>query len=160
MRRYTCPGPGLEAARLELQRFATIGIFVIQAGAPVAPRACTHATQTQQKNKAAPRPSQVASTASAEHYFLCLFPRQGLNLKRGEALKAASSWGAAAYGAAAILLLTPLLALPVQRLPLGRPELAFGLAVFCCMPTALSSGVTLTQVRSAPTASSRLQEAL
>ena len=34
-----------------------------------------------------------------------------------------------------------------RRLPLGRPELAFGLAVFCCMPTALSSGVTLTTVR-------------
>lgn len=73
-------------------------------------------------------------------------PLQGLNLKRGEAAKALTSWGATLYGIAAILLLTPLMAIPVQRLPLGRPELAFGLAVFCCMPTALSSGVTLTQV--------------
>ena len=72
---------------------------------------------------------------------------QGLSLKRGEAARALSSWGAAAYGVVSILFLTPLLALAVQRLPLGRPELAFGLAVFCWMPTALSSGVTLTQVR-------------
>lgn len=70
---------------------------------------------------------------------------QGLNLRRGEAAKALTSWGAALYGVTAILFFTPLLALTVQRLPLGRPELAFGLAVFCCMPTALSSGVTLTQ---------------
>ena len=42
-----------------------------------------------------------------------------------------------------------LAALAVQRLPLGSPELTLGLAVFCCMPTTLSSGVSLTQVTSA-----------
>lgn len=96
---YALPGPGVAAAGMDIQKFATIGIFIIQ----------------------------------------------GLNLKRGEALKAANSWGSALYGLVAVLLLTPLLALPVQALPFVRPELAFGLAVFCCVPTALSSGVTLTQ---------------
>lgn len=78
--------------------------------------------------------------------LLMRFGFQGLNLKRGEAFKAASSWGSALYGLVAILLLTPLMAIPVQALPFAQPELAFGLAVFCCVPTALSSGVTLTQV--------------
>jgi len=45
-----------------------------------------------------------------------------------------------------ILVFTPLAALVALRLPLHPPELAFGLAVFCCMPTTLSSGVSLTQV--------------
>ena len=72
--------------------------------------------------------------------------RPGLGLRRGEALRALSAWGATLYGAAAILALTPLAALGVLRLPLGSPDLALGLAVFCCMPTTLSSGVSLTQV--------------
>ena len=40
-------------------------------------------------------------------------------------------------------------ALAALRLPFLPPEFAFGLAVFCCMPTTLSSGVSLTQVRPA-----------
>lgn len=55
--------------------------------------------------------------------------------------------GSVAYGITSILLITPLIALAVLRLPLQPPELALGLAVFCCMPTALSSGVALTTVR-------------
>jgi predicted Na+-dependent transporter len=54
--------------------------------------------------------------------------------------------GAIAYGLASILLLTPLLGLAAVQLPLQPPALALGLGVFCCMPTALSSGVTFTQV--------------
>jgi hypothetical protein len=58
---------------------------------------------------------------------------------------------AVVYGVAAILFITPLVSLAVLALPLQPPVLALGLAVFCCMPTALSSGITLTQV-SAPSA--------
>jgi sodium/bile acid cotransporter 7 len=54
--------------------------------------------------------------------------------------------GAIAYGLTSILLLTPLLGLAAVQLPLQPPALALGLGVFCCMPTALSSGVTFTQV--------------
>ncbi|EIE25220.1 hypothetical protein COCSUDRAFT_46640 [Coccomyxa subellipsoidea C-169] len=74
-----------------------------------------------------------------------IFIISGLGLRRGEALRALSAWGAILYGFASILFITPLAALAVLRLPLGSPELAFGLAVFCCMPTTLSSGVSLTQ---------------
>ncbi|KAI8472893.1 MAG: putative sodium bile acid cotransporter [Monoraphidium minutum] len=73
-----------------------------------------------------------------------MFVISGLQLRQGEAAQALKARGAVAYGLASILLLTPLAALAVLRLPL-QPELAVGLAVFCCMPTALSSGVTLTQ---------------
>lgn len=58
----------------------------------------------------------------------------------------AAAAGAIAYGLASILLLTPLLGLAAVQLPLQPPALAVGLGVFCCMPTALSSGVTFTQV--------------
>ena len=61
-------------------------------------------------------------------------------------MQALSSWGATLYGFVAILAITPLAALLALRLPL-QPELAVGLAVFSCMPTTLSSGVTLTQVQ-------------
>lgn len=73
-----------------------------------------------------------------------MFVLSGLQLRQGEALRALRSGGAVAYGLASILLLTPLAALAVLKLPLQPPELALGLAVFCCMPTALSSGTALT----------------
>ena len=75
-----------------------------------------------------------------------IFIISGLGLRRGEAARALSAWGAILFGAASILAVTPLAALAVQRLPLGSSELTLGLAVFCCMPTTLSSGVSLTQV--------------
>jgi sodium/bile acid cotransporter 7 len=49
-----------------------------------------------------------------------------------------------------ILLLSPLAALLVLQVPLMPREFAVGLAVFCCMPTTLTSGVSLTQVRLPP----------
>lgn len=63
-----------------------------------------------------------------------------------QAVRALSAWGATLYGFVAILALTPLAAHAALALPLAPRELAFGLAVFCCMPTTLSSGVSLTQV--------------
>ena len=64
-----------------------------------------------------------------------------------QAMRALSAWGATLYGCVAILALTPLAAYAALALPLAPRELAVGLAVFCCMPTTLSSGVSLTQVR-------------
>ena len=63
-----------------------------------------------------------------------------------QAVRALSAWGATLYGFVAILALTPLAAHAALALPLAPRELALGLAVFCCMPTTLSSGVSLTQV--------------
>lgn len=56
--------------------------------------------------------------------------------------------GAISYGLASILLLTPLVGLLLVQLalPLQPPALVLGLGVFCAMPTALSSGITFTQV--------------
>jgi predicted Na+-dependent transporter len=73
-----------------------------------------------------------------------MFVIAGLQLRQGEAAKALRAKGALAYGLTSILLLTPLAAIPVLALPLEPRELALGLAVFCCMPTALSSGITFT----------------
>jgi hypothetical protein len=58
--------------------------------------------------------------------------------------------GAVAFGLVSILIITPLFSRVALALPLQPPELAVGLAVFCCMPTALSSGITLTQARLGP----------
>jgi sodium/bile acid cotransporter 7 len=63
-----------------------------------------------------------------------------------EARRALQSWGAWVYGLAFILVLSPLAALAVLQVPLVPREFAVGLAVFCCMPTTLTSGVSLTQV--------------
>ena len=81
-----------------------------------------------------------------------IFVISGLGLRRGEAANALADWRATLYGLASILLLTPLLAPLAYRLPLQPPELALGLAVFCCMPTTLSTGISLTQARRLPPA--------
>lgn len=60
-----------------------------------------------------------------------------------------SAAGAITYGLLSILLITPLLGLLAVQLPLQPPGLALGLGVFCAMPTALSSGITFTQVSTA-----------
>lgn len=76
-----------------------------------------------------------------------IFVISGLNLKRGETSQALTAWASIIYGLATILLITPLLGFVALRLPLQPPELAFGLTIFCCMPTTLSTAVSLTQVR-------------
>ncbi|GBF95580.1 sodium metabolite cotransporter, chloroplastic-like [Raphidocelis subcapitata] len=74
-----------------------------------------------------------------------MFVISGLQLKQGEAARALQARGAVAFGLASILLITPLFSRAALALPLQPAELGVGLAVFCCMPTALSSGITLTQ---------------
>jgi sodium/bile acid cotransporter 7 len=73
-----------------------------------------------------------------------IFVLSGMSLRRGEALTALQAVSSVLYGVASILLLTPLAACLALALPLPR-EFCLGLAVFCCMPTTLSSGVSLTQ---------------
>jgi hypothetical protein len=110
-----------------------------------------------------PGPGIRAAEAGLQSFTTTgIFVLSGLALRRGEALRALTAWDAILFGVASILLVTPLAALAVLRLPLGTPELGFGLAVFCCMPTTLSSGVSLTQVRcsSACVSSASCQHAL
>lgn len=81
-----------------------------------------------------------------------IFFISGLLLQRGESLAALRSTVAVAYGLTTVLLLTPLLALAIVRLPLQPPEVALGLAIFCCMPTTLSANVMLTTASGGNTA--------
>ena len=88
----------------------------------------------------------VAAAAADLHLgaTVGIFIVSGLLLQRGEMLSALRSTAALAYGLTAILAVTPLLAFAVLRLPLQPPEMALGLAVFCCMPTTLSACVAMT----------------
>lgn len=96
--RWLFPAMGAQAAANGLQKFSTIGIFIVS----------------------------------------------GILLQRGETMVALKSPVALLYGIAATLFLTPLAAFPVLHLPLHPPEMRLGLAVFCCVPTTLSTCVTLT----------------
>ncbi|KFM29246.1 hypothetical protein F751_1622 [Auxenochlorella protothecoides] len=82
----------------------------------------------------------LAPLSTAGMFFL-----SGLLLNSGEVGDALRCPAALAYGLTAVLGLTSALAPLVLRLPLAPPELAIGFAVFCCMPTTLSTGVVLTQ---------------
>mmetsp|Transcript_28976 Transcript_28976/g.40005 ORF Transcript_28976/g.40005 Transcript_28976/m.40005 type:complete len:430 (+) Transcript_28976:136-1425(+) len=81
-----------------------------------------------------------------------IFILSGLALSTKELRRALQCWGAWVYGAVFILLISPLAAVPVLSLPLLPRELVVGLAVFCCMPTTLTSGVALTQTAKGNTA--------
>ena len=73
-----------------------------------------------------------------------IFFISGLLLRTDEILAAVSAWPATLWGCVSILLLTPVIgALIAVRLPL-EPAFQIGLALFCCMPTTLSSGIALT----------------
>jgi sodium/bile acid cotransporter 7 len=72
--------------------------------------------------------------------FIC----SGLTLRTEEIRKALSAWRATLWGDVSILLITPVLgAWLAYQLPLEQP-FQLGLALFCCMPTTLSSGLALT----------------
>lgn len=100
-----------------------------------------------------PRSGQIAHQWGLSKWSTSgIFLISGLTLKTGDMLKVASAWPAALFGVVSILFITPLAALPILRLQLNPKELATGLAIFCCVPTTLSSGVSLTQVAGANTA--------
>jgi hypothetical protein len=61
-----------------------------------------------------------------------------------------------AYGLVAILLITPLIGFLTLQIPFSPREFRIGLTLFACMPTTLTSGVTmvgLVRTLSRPTAS-------
>ncbi len=72
--------------------------------------------------------------------FIC----SGMLLRTSEVRSALSAWKATAWGAGSILFFTPLIGSTLAlQLPIA-PEFQLGLALFCCMPTTLSSGIALT----------------
>lgn len=92
-----------------------------------------------------PKPGVIAASWKLQNVStIGIFTISGLLMQRGEALAALRRPVAVAYGIIATLCLTPLAALGIVRIPFLQPEIALGLAVFCCVPTTLSTCVTLT----------------
>uniref|UniRef100_A0A1D1ZJ19 Probable sodium/metabolite cotransporter BASS4, chloroplastic n=1 Tax=Anthurium amnicola TaxID=1678845 RepID=A0A1D1ZJ19_9ARAE len=75
-----------------------------------------------------------------------IFVISGLTLRSEDIGAAAEAWPAGLFGLASILLFTPFLSRLILQLQLSPQEFVTGLAIFCCMPTTLSSGITLTQL--------------
>ncbi|KAL6899149.1 hypothetical protein ACP4OV_005807 [Aristida adscensionis] len=75
-----------------------------------------------------------------------IFVISGLTLRTKELGAALEAWPAGLFGLASILLFTPFLAQFIMKVQFFPHEFITGLAMFCCMPTTLSSGVTLTQL--------------
>ncbi len=79
-----------------------------------------------------------------------VFLLTGLALRLEDARAAFRAKAAALYGVLATLVLSPLLALPLMayaptHLPALQPAFLKGLALLCCLPTTLTTGVILTQ---------------
>ncbi|CAN6452504.1 unnamed protein product [Victoria cruziana] len=75
-----------------------------------------------------------------------IFLISGLMLRDAEIAAAKEAWPAGLFGVVSILFFTPLASQLVLKLQLTPQEFVTGLAIFCCMPTTLSSGVALTQL--------------
>ncbi|KAK1301138.1 hypothetical protein QJS10_CPB13g01615 [Acorus calamus] len=75
-----------------------------------------------------------------------IFLISGLTLRSGQINAAVEAWPTGLYGLVSILLLSPFFSKLILRLHLAPQEFVTGLAIFCCMPTTLSSGVALTQL--------------
>ena len=73
-----------------------------------------------------------------------IFLLSGLMLKTNEVHAALAAWKATSWGCLSILFATPFIGTAIAfRLPM-EPSFQLGLALFCCMPTTLTSGVALT----------------
>ncbi|AQK88628.1 putative sodium/metabolite cotransporter BASS4 chloroplastic [Zea mays] len=70
----------------------------------------------------------------------------GLTLRTKELGTALEAWPAGLYGLGSVLLFTPFLSQFIMQVQFSPREFITGLAIFCCMPTTLSSGVILTQL--------------
>jgi len=87
----------------------------------------------------------VSSIATSGIFFL-----SGAVLKTSEARRAMDAWKAFVVGMVSILVVTPLAAVLVLYLKTLVPldlvpiEFLYGMVIFCCVPTTLSSGVLLT----------------
>lgn len=72
-----------------------------------------------------------------------IFLISGFRLKTDAVIKALKQPAGLMYSWLLILLVTPCLGFAAVRLPLQPREFAYGLALFCCVPTTLTSGAAL-----------------
>lgn len=80
----------------------------------------------------------VTTTNMAVIFFIF-----GLTTDTSELLLALKAWKAIVFGLLSILIFSPLFGFLCMLLPFKPYEFALGLAVMACVPTSLSSGVTL-----------------
>jgi solute carrier family 10 (sodium/bile acid cotransporter), member 7 len=71
----------------------------------------------------------------------------GLQMRRGEAAEALQHSFMYGLGLVTILFATPFVGRLVLAAGVQPVEFAYGLAVFCCMPTSLSANIALAGVR-------------
>ncbi len=76
-----------------------------------------------------------------------IFVVSGLTLKTSDIVKAVKEWRGIVTGLALILAVTPTAAFAAVNIPLEPKEFRYGLAVFCCVPTTLSSGARCPRTR-------------
>jgi len=87
---------------------------------------------------------KVGGWSVASSLCVCvIFVISGLTLSTSDIKEAMSAWPAALLGLLSILVITPLFGAVPLRIPFEPPEFQYGLAIFCMMPTTLSSGVAL-----------------
>lgn len=92
-----------------------------------------------------PEPGRWMATLPTQYVAVSIiFLISGLLLRTDEIRAALSAWPATLWGIAAILFITPAIgAFIALQAPLDD-SFRLGLALFCCMPTTLSSGIALT----------------
>eukprot|EP01025_Chloroclados_australasicus_P005954 TRINITY_DN11966_c0_g1_i11.p1 TRINITY_DN11966_c0_g1~~TRINITY_DN11966_c0_g1_i11.p1 ORF type:complete len:432 (-),score=31.85 TRINITY_DN11966_c0_g1_i11:2800-4095(-) len=77
-------------------------------------------------------------------FNVCLiFFISGLTLKTSEIKAAVQAYAAFIYAIVVILIITPMAGFVTLEIPFDPQEFAIGLAVFCAVPTTLTSGATL-----------------
>ncbi|EFJ16605.1 hypothetical protein SELMODRAFT_421689 [Selaginella moellendorffii] len=97
-----------------------------------------------------PRPGQFAQHLGLSRWATAgIFLLSGFTLQDGDINKALEAWPFALQGLISILFITPAAAWLVMQIKLNPKELVTGLAIFCCAPTTLSTGVSLTQLAGA-----------
>ncbi|XP_029118357.1 probable sodium/metabolite cotransporter BASS4, chloroplastic isoform X3 [Elaeis guineensis] len=94
-----------------------------------------------------PTPGCLAHKYSWSRFSTCgIFFISGLMLSSRELGAAIEAWPAGLFGLGSILLFTPFFSRLILQIQLMPHEFVTGLAIFCCMPTTLSSGVALTRL--------------
>ncbi|KAI3816869.1 hypothetical protein L1987_10653 [Smallanthus sonchifolius] len=94
-----------------------------------------------------PTPGCLAHRYQASKFSIIgIFLISGLTLRSEEIGEAAEAWPVGLFALASILVLTPLLSKFMVQIHLQPQEFVTGLALYNCMPTAISSGVALTRL--------------
>ncbi len=112
-------------------------------------QACMHAPACADTRPLVTR-RRYRRSCRAQYATIAVFVLTGLALRLEDVRAAFSAKRAALFGLLSTLVLSPALAIPLMRyapvyVPALAPEFLKGLALVCCVPTTLTTGVILTQ---------------